>query len=176
MSQDLGHTKVILSSRGITNHCIPARDGRSKKCLKTKLDPGYTQQKSFSQFTPGQGLKGSRGQKVPRGSQGVIRDVLACKGVPEGQGGRLEGPVAKGVKGGTRGLSGCLWGPKGPREISNGSQGVAEDVSGVLGNQQGVDGRCHESEEEPLKDFHAWSQPNDRLTNQLIRVKVFFEQ
>ena len=62
MSQDLGHTKVILSSRGITNHCIPARDGRSKKCLKTKLDPGYTTQKSFSQFTPGQGLKGSRGR------------------------------------------------------------------------------------------------------------------
>ena len=99
MSQDLGHTKVVLASRGITNHCIPARDGRSKKCLKTKLDPGYTTQKSFSQFTPGQGLKGSRGQKVPRGSQGVIRDVLACKGVPEGQGGRLEGPGAKGVRG-----------------------------------------------------------------------------
>ena len=74
---------------------------------------------------------------------------MACKGgvkgVPEGQGGRLEGPGAKGVKGGTRGLSGCLWGPKEPREISNGSQGVDEDVSGVLGNQQGVEGKCHKS-------------------------------
>ena len=79
---------------------------------------------------------------MPRGSQGVIRDVLACKGgvkgVPEGEGGHLEGP-------GARGLSGCLWGPKGPREISNGSQGVDEDVSGVLGNQQGVEGKCHKS-------------------------------
>lgn len=115
--------------------------------MKTKLDPGYTTQKSFSQFTPGQGLKGSRGQKVPRGSQGVIRDVLACKGgvkgVPEGEGGHLEGP-------GARGLSGCLWGPKGPRP---------GDIQWVPGGQrgclrgQGVGDRCHKSEEELLKGF-----------------------
>ena len=66
------------------------------------------------------------------------------EGVPGSQGGRLEGPRVK-VKRSTRGLSGCLWGPKGPREISNGSQGVDEDVSGVLGNQQGVEGKCHKS-------------------------------
>ena len=54
------------------------------------------------------------------------------EGVPGSQGGRLEGPRVK-VKRSTRGLSGCLWGPKGP--WPGDIQGVNEDVLGVLGNQ-----------------------------------------
>ena len=87
MSQDLGHTKVVLSSRGITNHCIPARDGRSKKCLKTKLDPGYTKQKSFHSLHRVKDLKGQGVKKAPRGSyemswhaRGALRGSLRVKG------------------------------------------------------------------------------------------------